>query len=70
MVIYTCISERRIRIQGFYEGYYEICSFSLLNRQHQIHFSIQETVVTFRMTFTKTIYICSHSLKWLWRWQS
>lgn len=55
MVIYTCISERRIKFWDFYEVYYEICSFSLLNRQHQVHVSIKEKIMTLRMAFAQTI---------------
>lgn len=56
MVIYTCISEKRIKFWGFYGGYYEICSFSFLNSQYQIHVSIKEKIVTLRMSSSLTIY--------------
>lgn len=50
MVIYTCITERRIKFWGSYEGYYEIYSFSLLNRQYQMHISINKKIVILRMS--------------------
>lgn len=50
MVIYTCISGRRIKFWGLYEGYYEIYSFSLLNRQYQVHIFINKKIVTLRMS--------------------
>lgn len=50
MVIYTCISGRRIKFWGLYEGYYEIYSFSLLNRQYQVHIFINKKIVTLMMS--------------------